>query len=66
MSAIPRNENETFEDYQARRAADARAVKKFLEGTVFHDSFNDGTYINPKRQLKKKAKRNAAQLKGSN
>lgn len=59
MSAIPRNDGEDFAEYKLRRAADHVATKA-SRTKLFHDSYYDGTYINPEKEAKrehKKAKR---------
>lgn len=61
MSAIPRNEGESQEDYKVRRAADHEATKKALKGKLVWDSYYLGTYENKKKQAKRVAKQ---QLKG--
>lgn len=53
MSSIARNENESFEDYKARRAADDAATKKALKPKMFHDSYYDGIYINDEKNAYK-------------
>lgn len=54
MSAIPRNEGESFEDYKIRREADHQATYNSLYyGKTFWDSYYDGTYYNPERKAKK-------------
>lgn len=60
MSAIPRKEGESQEDYKVRRKADHEATKKALAGTVAHDSYYYGTYKNPNRaaiKLERKARK---------
>lgn len=47
---MQRNENESFSDYKARRAASNKAVKALKRGVVFHDSSYEGTYVNKEKQ----------------
>lgn len=61
MSAIPRNENESFEDYKERRLQDHERTQRALKGKLFHDSYYEGTYENKEKQAKR-----AAKLKGKN
>lgn len=55
---MQRNENESFEDYKARRAESNRAVKALKRGVVFHDSAIYGTYVNAEKQAAKRNKSN--------
>ena len=65
MSAIPRNEDESFEDYKERRMTDAYKTKKARKGIVFHDSFNEGTYVTPQKDDRKQALRELKKKIGS-
>jgi superoxide dismutase len=56
MSAIPRNENESFEDYKVRRAADNEATKRAMKGKLVHNSYYDGIYINEEKNTRKALK----------
>jgi hypothetical protein len=63
---MQRQENETFEQYKQRRTAANNATKRFLKGTLFHDSFHQGTFINwDKRELKAQRAARKAQRKGN-
>jgi hypothetical protein len=63
---VQRNENESFEDYKVRRAAANKAVKALKRGVPFHNSAEQGTYINwDKRELKAQRAAKQAQRKGN-
>ena len=68
MSAIPRNEDEAFEDYKARRSLDHYNTKIARMGTLVHSVYHDGTYVNPNRaaiKAERKARKDKRkQLKG--
>lgn len=69
MSAIPRNEGESFEDYRLRRAADHQATyNAAYHGVTRHDSYLYGTYRNPQRaaiKAERKARKDKRkQMKG--
>jgi hypothetical protein len=51
-----RKENESFEDYKVRQKEDAIALKAFKQGTLFWDSYYQGTYINHEKQAARKLK----------
>lgn len=55
---MQRNENESFEDYKARRAEANSAVKALKRGVVFHESAIYGTYVNAEKQAAKRNKSN--------
>lgn len=61
---MQRNENETFEDYCARRAAANKATKEALKPKLFHDSNTFGTFVNKaKRAIKAERAARKAQRK---
>ncbi len=60
---MQRNQEESFEQYQARRAAANKATKEFLKGTLFHDSNIYGTYANPQKRSMKEARKAAKEAK---
>lgn len=48
--SIARNENESFEDFKARREIDNYETKRALKPKMFWDSYIKGTYTNPEKQ----------------
>lgn len=65
MLNLARAENETFEDYKARRVAAKVFVKSKLT-TLFWDSLMKGTYLNSLRAKTGKAAKKAAKKRGRN
>lgn len=62
---MQRNENESFADYKARRAAANKAVKALKYGTLFHNSYTDGTYTNPEKRALKAERANRKAIRRS-
>ncbi len=50
---MKRMENESFDEFKARRAAANKATKEFLKGTLFHDSNVYGAHTNPQKRAMK-------------
>lgn len=54
--SIARNIGESFADFKERRISDNFKTELALKPKLFHNSFYDGIYINPKRNAKKALK----------
>lgn len=52
-----RNEGESFEAYKARRKEMKAVEKAVRQGTLFHDSYNIGTYYNPEKRAEQAARK---------
>lgn len=65
MSAIPRNEGESQEDYKVRREADHQATYNALYyGKTFWDSYVQGTYVRSEKKVPSKKALKKVLLKG--